>query len=50
MKPIFPFVCAALLGAAACTDDVAPVSAPTTTVDAATLAWHRTRVAGDVSR
>ena len=48
MKPIFPFVCAALLGAAACTDDVAPVSAPTTTVDAATLAWHRTRVAGDV--
>ena len=24
------------------------MSAPTTTVDAATLAWHRTRVAGDV--
>jgi hypothetical protein len=48
MKPIYSFMCVALLGAAACTDDPAPLAPPTTTVDAASLAWHRTQVAGDV--
>ena len=49
MKPICSIVCAALLGAAACTDAPAPLAAPTTTaVDAAALRWQRTRLADDV--
>lgn len=50
MKPIFPFVCAALLGAAACTEEPAgePVAPSAIEARAASLAWNRTRIAGDV--